>query len=252
MTLNLGIIRTDGGTQTRAALDQDVINQYADDMLNEVTFPPIVVFHDGKEYWCADGFHRIGASKKAGFTEIDAEIKQGTRRDAILYSVGANTTHGLRRTNADKRRAVTLLLEDNEWKKWSDRKIAEKCGVGNRMVSDMRRSLCPDHSEKTYTTKHGTTATMNTANIGRKPEPVPDEDISDYEEEVSDEDSEKEAPAGRSVEPSNDSIIVDVDYVTELVDEMYGTIVRRFRKLNNKQYNRAVNHLIKLLQKFER
>lgn len=32
------------------------------------------------------------------------EVLRGTKRDAILYSVGANSTHGLRRTNADKRR----------------------------------------------------------------------------------------------------------------------------------------------------
>ena len=36
----------------------------------------------------------------------------GGLRDAILFSVGANAAHGLRRTNADKRRTVLLLWED--------------------------------------------------------------------------------------------------------------------------------------------
>jgi hypothetical protein len=36
-------------------------------------------------------------------------------RDAILFSVSANGTHGQRRTNEDKRRAVLCLLNDPEW-----------------------------------------------------------------------------------------------------------------------------------------
>ena len=39
---------------------------------------------------------------------------KGTQRDAILWSISANATHGLRRTNEDKRRAVTRLLQDPE------------------------------------------------------------------------------------------------------------------------------------------
>lgn len=87
--------------------------------------------------------------------------------------MACNAQHGKRRTNADKRRSVMRLLEDEKWGKWSDREIAKRCGVGNRMVSDTRRSLCQNHSDdsapRTYTTKHGTTATMNTSNIGSKP-----------------------------------------------------------------------------------
>jgi len=33
----------------------------------------------------------------------------------LLYAVGSNATHGLRRSNADKRRAAQMLLEDPEW-----------------------------------------------------------------------------------------------------------------------------------------
>jgi hypothetical protein len=42
----------------------------------------------------------------------------------VPNSVSANAPHGLRRTNADKRRAVVRLLEDTEWSQWADREIA--------------------------------------------------------------------------------------------------------------------------------
>jgi hypothetical protein len=44
----------------------------------------------------------------------------------VLHSAGANAMHGLRRTNADKRRTVMLLLQDEEWAAWSDCGSASK------------------------------------------------------------------------------------------------------------------------------
>ena len=75
--------------------------------------------------------------------------------------------------NADKRRAVTMLLQDEEWSQWSDREIGRRCCVVHNLVSRLRAemSLGSKPSEpptpKTYTTKHGTVATMRTENIGR-------------------------------------------------------------------------------------
>ena len=82
----------------------------------------------------------------------------------------ANVAHGLRRTNADKRHAVGMLLADDEWRGWSDREIAQRCGVSHVFVGGVRLSLVTITSEdfpRTYTTRHGTTATMKTDNIGK-------------------------------------------------------------------------------------
>lgn len=167
---DISLIRVDGGTQSRSSLYQNVVDDYASAIGDGAQFPPVVVFHDGSDHWLADGFHRFHAHKKLGLVEIDADVRQGTRRDAILYSVGANESHGLRRTNEDKRRAVLTLLNDPEWVKWSDREIARQCAVGNKFVGDIRRTLTvSEHSERTYTTKHGTIAAMDTAAIGRSP-----------------------------------------------------------------------------------
>ena len=165
--LSLSQIRRDGGTQPRAALDDETISDYAEAMQAGAQFPPVVVFYDGASYWLADGFHRVNAAIRAVLPTINAQVIPGTQRDAILYSIGANATHGLRRTNADKRRAVERLLRDDEWAKWSDREIARRCAVSNNFVSEFRRSLSSDDSERTYTTKHGTVSIMNTTAIGQ-------------------------------------------------------------------------------------
>ena len=170
--ISLVRLTLDGGTQPRAELDEDVIGDYAAAMSDGAEFPPVVVYHDGSHYWLADGFHRVYAAKQQGRTSIRAMVRQGTRRDAVLYSVSANAAHGLRRSNADKRRAVETLLTDAEWRKWTDNKIAQKCGVANSFVGDVRRSLQSDQSDKdltprTYQTKHGTVATMDTRAIGK-------------------------------------------------------------------------------------
>jgi hypothetical protein len=104
--LSLDSIRLDGGTQPRADLFQNVIDDYAEAMKAGATFPPIVAFFDGTNYWLADGFHRVRASIVAGLKGIDADIRQGTQRDAVLFSVGANAVHGMRRTTEDKQRAI--------------------------------------------------------------------------------------------------------------------------------------------------
>jgi len=61
-------------------------------------FPPVQVVYDGAEYWLWDGFHRLHARKRNGLYTVPAIVRQGTRRDAVLLSVGANATHGFRRT----------------------------------------------------------------------------------------------------------------------------------------------------------
>ena len=136
--MDLNRISIDGGTQTRVALNEPAVAEYADALREGVKLPPVVVFFDGSAHWLADGFHRFHAHKAARKASINVDIKPGTRRDAVLYSVGANSTHGLRRTNEDKRRAVKTMLEDSEWSAWSDREIARQCGVSNTFVSNLR------------------------------------------------------------------------------------------------------------------
>ncbi|MCE9544287.1 MAG: ParB/RepB/Spo0J family partition protein [Planctomycetia bacterium] len=139
--LLLADIRTEGGTQARAMLAMDTVAEYAEAIQGGAEFPPIVVFYDGVTYWLADGFHRYHGHKQAGKTDIEVEVKQGCLRDAIFYAVSANHQHGLRRTNADKRRAVELILADKQWAEKSDHSIAEICGVSQPFVGKLREQL---------------------------------------------------------------------------------------------------------------
>ena len=132
--------------QARANTNQEAINDYARAMREGQAFPPVVVFHDTADaHWLADGFHRVEAARIAGWQEIEAEIKPGTRRDAILYACGANAAHGVRRTNTDKRRAVTLMLQDDEWQHWGNREIARRCGVDEGLVCKIAKALSADN-----------------------------------------------------------------------------------------------------------
>ncbi|ARV58924.1 hypothetical protein BZZ01_10010 [Nostocales cyanobacterium HT-58-2] len=166
--LPIADILINGGTQSRAKLNWDVIAEYAEAIKLNAVFPPILVFFDGNNYWLADGFHRLHATKKAGRQEIAVEIRQGSRRDALLYSVGANANHGLRRSNADKRRAVEIMLRDEEWNHWSNREIAKRCSVSEFMVRQMREAICDKNADtkKRTVQRQGKTYTLDTTHIG--------------------------------------------------------------------------------------
>lgn len=169
--LNLSEIRRDGGTQPREKLDMAHVATLKEAIEDGAELDRVIVFYDGENYWLADGFHRCKASEESGLEDIPVIIHQGTRRDAVLYSVGANAEHKAAkpRSRADKRRAVTMLLNDPEWSKWSNREIARQCKVSESLVRTILTAFKRSEEPKTrtYTTKHGTTATMQVGNIGK-------------------------------------------------------------------------------------
>src|SRR3954464_1109212 len=97
-------------TQTRATMNQAIVDDYAELMAQGVDLPEPIVFFAGEEFWLADGFHRVAAAEKIGRESIDCEQRDGGYLEALRYSLKANVTHGLRRTNEDKRHAVQLVL----------------------------------------------------------------------------------------------------------------------------------------------
>ena len=203
-------------------MNDDTVEEYAVDMQQGAVFPPVVAFYDGQFYWLADGFHRVGATESLGRTAIAesappataAEVKQGSRRDAVLYSCSVNAKHGLRRTNADKQRAVMQLLNDEEWSKWSNREISRRCGVSLDLVNRLRSSLNDSFSDKsrTYKTKHGTVAKMKTANIGKARQSKensaePPSQPTTVEQEL----KQKEKNLGLSYNKRTDQVLPDVE-----------------------------------------
>jgi len=130
----IATITIDPATHPRGKLDEETAEEYGRAMKDGEKLPPIIVFHASKGYFLADGWHRLVGAKKFGVKDIEADVREGSRRDAILFAVGANHKHGLRRTNADKRKAVEIVLGDEEWREWSVEKIARQCNVSWGLV----------------------------------------------------------------------------------------------------------------------
>ena len=131
--------------QARAAMDAAVVDEYAEAMADRVEFPPVDVRElgtpDQPRYVVTDGQHRVAAAKKIGQTEIIARVVPGTLKTALLDVLKANSTHGLRRTNADKRHALEMAWMHRReiWPREdgadpSADVLAKACGVSYKTV----------------------------------------------------------------------------------------------------------------------
>ena len=171
--IEISAIRTDGGTQARLKLDHNVVKESAECMKDGDKFPPVIVFHDGSEYWLANGFHRYFATKSNGELEIECEVKQGTLDDAVLYAFSADGRQGLSRSAEDNRNIIIRMIQHPVWSKWSNAEIAKHVGVSKMTVGRVKASLEKDKpapTKKKYKDKHGNESTIETKNIGKTKE----------------------------------------------------------------------------------
>ena len=137
--LSLDQLVTDAGTQVRSAIDDEVVDEYVQALADGAQFPPVVVFRaDGAEM-LADGYHRVFAYRKAGRSEIPADVYHGTREDALWFALGANRAHGQRLSGADKRRAIELAYR--AWPDLSQVRIAAQVGCAQPYVGEVRAQL---------------------------------------------------------------------------------------------------------------
>jgi hypothetical protein len=168
-TIAFNSIRIDGGTQQRAEINTEVVAEYQAAYESGHEMPPMRVFFDGVHHWLAGGFHRFHAQARLNVKEVTVDCTDGTLEDAILFAVGDNSTHGLRRTNADKRKAVMTMLTHETWRNWADHAIAAKCAVDQKTVSRYRAELASirgNSSDATRTfTRGGQTYQMDTSVI---------------------------------------------------------------------------------------
>jgi uncharacterized ParB-like nuclease family protein len=132
----LSAIQFEGTTQVRAEINNEVVGEYAAAMTAGDEFPAVVLFVEANRYWIADGQHRLAAMKRNGQVNVYAHVFKGDRREAIKFALGANQKHGLRRSNADKRRAVEIALR--EFADLSSVEIGRLCGVSHTFVDKVR------------------------------------------------------------------------------------------------------------------
>jgi hypothetical protein len=165
----------DKHVQMRASVSTIAVQDYADAMAEGDEFPAIIVYgRIGMKHYVADGFHRVLAARKAGRKTIKAEVRDGGKREAMLFAMRANAAHGVRRTNADKQKAVEACLHDKEWVKWTDTEIARRCAVSPQLVGRLREHMgrAGVRIVRTYVTSGGNVRTrmvpyrQPTRNIG--------------------------------------------------------------------------------------
>lgn len=202
---SLKLITASKDVQPRESINKEVIEHYADQMLDKQKFPPIVVFWDEKgdgKYWLSDGFHRFGALKKRGITEATIDLRKGTKRDAILFALGANAKHPLRLTNEEKRTAAQRMLVDEEWAQWSDVKIAEHIGVSRHLVGKMSSEMNLDRSSRKVE-RDGKEYDQKKPEPAPKPDPKPDlnPEPKPPEEPLTDAETERETEHLKNPDP---------------------------------------------------
>jgi hypothetical protein len=169
-------IKQSSQLQPRAKMDTGQIDQYTEAMRRGDAFPAVIVYRVGGDLFLVDGYHRFMAAQGAKLEKILAEVKAGTMREAILHSAGVNATHGIQRSNEDKRRAAGILLRDKEWGQWNDTKIAEACHVSVDLVANVRKSILGETDrctpEKRKVERAGKVFKMDTSKIGKKERPA--------------------------------------------------------------------------------
>jgi uncharacterized ParB-like nuclease family protein len=154
--MNIGALVMDERLQSRTEINEGTVSEYAEAILDGADFPPVLVYFDGISYYLTDGYHRLFAHKRAEKVSILCNVVQGTLRDAVFHSTGVNTDHGMRRTYADKRKAVMTLLDDFEWEGMSNSQIAKHCRVSPTFVSDLRKGVGKDTGDTVkYTSPSG-------------------------------------------------------------------------------------------------
>jgi transposase-like protein len=162
-------IRKDGETQHRTATDLALVSTYSDLLQEGTVFPPITVWWDGSYYWLTDGFHRIAAASRAGFTEIMAEVKTGSLADAQWDSYSANYCHGLRWSAPEVQRVIELALAHPNASQRSNVEIAKHLHISENTVRRWRKKLTSPYGEDEtrIVTRGCSTYPIATKRIGR-------------------------------------------------------------------------------------
>jgi hypothetical protein len=200
--VNITAIELDASIQCRAVIDTGTVAEYAERMEAGDAFPPVVLFGTVKRCWIGDGWHRVMAARQLGLKEIESDLREGDRRDALKYALGANAANGLRRTNADKRRCVEIALA--EFGNLSSRAIAGLCGVSDPFVLKIKPTEVLTVSTSTVT---GTDGKQYPA--ARKPAEVKDDDDdeeTEHEQKEAQHEDKHRDPTDTTVEVSDDEV----------------------------------------------
>jgi hypothetical protein len=156
----------DRRTQARARLNAENVKVLTEVLAAGHEFNDLIeVYFDGTVYWIGDGFHRAEAYLKAGKMKVPALVREGGWQAAATHAVGANDSHGLRRSRKDLARAIALAFE--LYPTLGDRAIAKIVRTSHPTVA-AHRPASKDNDTRTYTDRWGNESQMNVAGLRGK------------------------------------------------------------------------------------
>jgi ParB-like chromosome segregation protein Spo0J len=109
------------------------------------SWPPIVVTRVGG--LVVDGAHRVAAARRLGLARLDAVLFDGGEEDAFIEFLRRNVAHGLLLTLQERKQAAVRVLRVHA--AWSDRRVAELCGISPKTVGRLRADTksCPTEED---------------------------------------------------------------------------------------------------------
>lgn len=138
--MKLSQITLDPKLMMRVALNDEIVDEYAQAMLDGDKFPPVIIFNDGDKNYLVDGFKRYYAHKKNGLEIIDADVQMGTYDDAFDYAFTiSNRKNPEHYSIEDKRYQLRIALDLPRYSSKSDRELARIIKVSHTFVSKQRK-----------------------------------------------------------------------------------------------------------------
>jgi hypothetical protein len=142
--IGLDLIRLDESVWPRAGFDHGRIDEFAELFVAHglEALPPVVIVHDGAgQYLVCDGHHRAAALHLLG-AEAALTVTEGLpdgrspEQFAFEYAVQTAARAAKPLTRSERNAAVERFL--GEHADWSDRQIADLCGVSHQTVGRRR------------------------------------------------------------------------------------------------------------------
>jgi ParB-like chromosome segregation protein Spo0J len=99
------------------------------------SLPPIVVRKVKTAYEVIDGMHRWQVAKRIGSPTIKAVVIECGDAEAFEQAIKSNIAHGLPLTLDERKTAAVRLIKASDW---SDRRIADTCGIDHKTVGSLR------------------------------------------------------------------------------------------------------------------
>lgn len=190
--INLSDLQLDKSIQSREKINTKKVDEYSELIKEGFEFDSFIsVIKDETEsgkFILIDGFHRMEAYRRNSKQIINCNVMRATYKDesennievndskyVSLFSILGNRKHGLPRTNADKRKAIRLVLTHPDFENCSDNQVHKVCIVSREIVKDVRNELIEQGILKNnkienivISKRNDTYYPMNTSKIGSK------------------------------------------------------------------------------------